>query len=242
MNERDIAFLLARRYSAAQHPLGRLWFHFHLEYQRLRSGWQAHRGAFFKRALDMVLSLIFLILLSPLFGLIALLIWLEDGGCVFFAQTRVGRYGREFKMYKFRSMCLDAEQRLKDLLANNQHKEGVTFKLKDDPRITWAGKWLRKFSFDELPQFYNVLIGDMSLVGPRPPVPREVAKYTPANRRRLAIRPGITCIWQISGRAEIDFSGQVQLDVNYIESQGFWTDVKILAKTVPAVLSGKGAC
>jgi lipopolysaccharide/colanic/teichoic acid biosynthesis glycosyltransferase len=131
---------------------------------------------------------------------------------------------------------------LKDLLAKNQHKEGVTFKLKDDPRITKVGRWLRKFSLDEFPQFYNVLIGDMSLVGPRPPVPREVLKYTPANRRRLAVKPGITCIWQVSGRAEIDFSGQVQLDVNYIESQGFWTDVKILAKTVPAVLAGKGAC
>jgi lipopolysaccharide/colanic/teichoic acid biosynthesis glycosyltransferase len=139
-------------------------------------------------------------------------------------------------------MCLDAEQRLKDLLEKNQHREGVTFKLKDDPRITKVGKWLRKFSLDELPQLFNVLIGDMSLVGPRPPVPREVAKYTLAQRRRLAVKPGITCIWQISGRSEIDFSGQVQLDVNYIESQTFWMDLKILALTLPAVLSGKGAC
>jgi lipopolysaccharide/colanic/teichoic acid biosynthesis glycosyltransferase len=118
----------------------------------------------------------------------------------------------------------------------------VTFKLKHDPRITHVGKWLRKFSLDELPQFHNVFIGDMSIVGPRPPVPREVAKYTLANRRRLAVKPGITCIWQISGRSEIDFSGQVQLDVNYIESQSIWTDVKILVRTVPAVISGKGAC
>src|SRR3954447_2618844 len=139
-------------------------------------------------------------------------------------------------------MCLDAEERLKDLLAKNQHKEGVTFKIKDDPRITRVGKWLRKFSFDELPQLYNVLIGDMSLVGPRPPVPREVAMYSPQHRRRLAIKPGITCIWQISGRSEIDFSGQVQLDVKYIESQSFLNDLSILARTVPAVLSGKGAC
>ena len=242
MSEQEIAAFLTRRYAVAQYPLGRLWFHLHVESQRLRAAWLAHQHAFVKRCLDIIFSICFLILLSPLFALIALLIWIEDGGSAFFAQTRVGQFGREFKMFKFRSMCLDAERRLKELLAKNQHKEGVTFKLKDDPRITWVGKWLRKFSFDELPQFYNVLIGDMSLVGPRPPVPREVAKYTPANRRRLAIKPGITCIWQISGRAEIDFSGQVQLDVNYIEAQGFWTDVVILAKTVPAVLSGKGAC
>jgi len=171
-----------------------------------------------------------------------LLIKFEDGGPIFFVQTRVGQHGRHFKMYKFRSMCMDAEQRLRDLLAKNQHKEGVTFKIKDDPRVTRAGRWLRKFSLDELPQFYNVLAGDMSLVGPRPPVPREVAKYTPADRRRLAIKPGITCIWQISGRSEIDFSGQVQLDVSYIETQTFWGDVTILARTVPAVVSGKGAC
>jgi lipopolysaccharide/colanic/teichoic acid biosynthesis glycosyltransferase len=131
---------------------------------------------------------------------------------------------------------------LKEILEKNHHKEGVTFKLKDDPRITRVGKWLRKFSFDELPQLYNVLIGDMSLVGPRPPLPREVAKYSLADRRRLSVKPGITCIWQISGRANIDFSGQVQLDVDYIEGQSIWTDLLILTRTVPAVLSGKGAC
>jgi len=242
MTERELTSLVARRYALTQHPLGRLWFHLHVEYQRSRAAWLTHRHAFFKRALDIVFSFCFLLAATPLFALIALLIWIEDGGSVFFAQTRVGQNGREFKMFKFRSMCLDAERRLKELLEKNHHKEGVTFKLKDDPRITFVGKWLRKFSLDEFPQFYNVLIGDMSLVGPRPPVPREVMKYTPANRRRLAVKPGITCIWQISGRAEIDFSGQVQLDVNYIESQGFWADVKILAKTVPAVISGKGAC
>jgi lipopolysaccharide/colanic/teichoic acid biosynthesis glycosyltransferase len=127
------------------------------------------------------------------------------------------------------------------LLAKNQHKEGVTFKIKDDPRITKIGKWLRRLSLDELPQFYNVLIGDMSLVGPRPPVPSEVAKYSAADRRRLAAVPGITCFWQIGGRSEIDFSGQVALDVRYIESQSFWVDIKILVKTVPAVLFSKGA-
>src|SRR5437588_497663 len=242
MNETQIATFLTRRYLMAQHPLGRFLLALHVDIQRMRARWIARSHSILKRSFDIALSALFLILFSPLFALIALLIWLEDGGSIFFAQTRVGQFGREFKMYKFRSMCLDAEQRLKDLLAKNQHKEGVTFKLKADPRITRVGKWLRKFSLDELPQFYNVLIGDMSIVGPRPPVPREVIKYSLANRRRLAIKPGITCFWQISGRSEIDFSGQVQLDVNYIESQNFWTDFRILARTIPAVLSGKGAC
>jgi len=242
MNQKEIAYLLPKRFIMAQHPLGRLSLRLHVEMLRLRVKWLSNSHAIFKRAFDIVVSGLFLLLLAPLFGLIAMLIWIEDGGPIFFAQTRVGQFGREFKMYKFRSMCLDAEQKLKELLAKNQHKEGVTFKLKRDPRITRVGKWLRKFSMDELPQFYNVFIGDMSVVGPRPPVPREVAKYTLANRRRLAVKPGIPCIWQVSGRSEIDFSGQVQLDVTYIESQSFWTDVKILVRTVPAVISGKGAC
>jgi lipopolysaccharide/colanic/teichoic acid biosynthesis glycosyltransferase len=242
MNDEVIARSLLDRYEAAQHPLGRLVLNLHVQQQRVRALWLAHGAEVLKRAFDIAGSLALLLLFTPLLMLIAVLVQLEDGGPVFFAQTRVGKFGREFKMYKIRSMCLDAEKRLKDLLGQNHHKEGVTFKIKDDPRITRVGKWLRKFSFDELPQLFNVLIGNMSLVGPRPPLPREVARYSLANRRRLAVKPGITCIWQISGRSEIDFSGQVQLDVNYIESQSFWTDVTLLARTVPAVLSGKGAC
>ena len=238
----DIDLLLIRRFDTAQRFWGRIWLHSHVQLQRLRAFWLVSAAEFGKRALDIAVSLLFLILLSPGFALIAIAVWIEDGGSVFFAQTRVGQHGRHFKMYKIRSMCRDAEQRLKELLARNQHAEGVTFKIKADPRITRVGKWLRKFSLDELPQFFNVLMGDMSLVGPRPPVPREVAKYSLADRRRLAIKPGITCVWQISGRSEIDFSGQVRLDVNYIENQSFWSDLKILAMTVPAVLSGKGAC
>jgi exopolysaccharide biosynthesis polyprenyl glycosylphosphotransferase len=234
--------VLLRRYAITQSPLGRCLLHLHLAQQRLYADWLAHGGDAFKRAFDFAASLITLIVLSPLFLLIAILVKLEDGGPVIFAQTRVGKFGREFKMYKIRSMSLDAEERLKELLKKNHHGEGVTFKLKDDPRITRVGRVLRKFSLDELPQFFNVLIGNMSLVGPRPPVPREVAVYTPADRRRLAVKPGITCIWQISGRAEIDFSGQVRLDVDYIERQNFWLDLQILLRTVPAVLSGKGAC
>lgn len=194
-----------------------------------------------KRVFDIAFSAVVLVCISPILGMIALGIKLEDGGPVLFRQTRVGRQGREFKMLKFRSMRTDAEERLKELLACNQHKDGITFKIKDDPRITRIGHWLRKFSLDELPQFYNVLIGDMSVVGPRPPVPREVALYTLADRRRLMVQPGITCIWQVSGRAQIDFHGQVELDVQYIETRSLWTDLRIISKTLPAVLSGTGA-
>jgi lipopolysaccharide/colanic/teichoic acid biosynthesis glycosyltransferase len=233
---------LQRRFAMAQHPLGRFWLQLHVQQQRLRAFWISHGPDVLKRSFDILVSFLLLLACIPIFLLIALLVKLEDGGPVMFPQIRVGRYGRHFRMYKIRSMCLDAEQRLKDLIQKNHHAEGITFKIKDDPRITRVGKWLRKFSFDELPQIWNVFLGNMSLVGPRPPLPREVNKYSPADRRRLAIKPGITCIWQISGRSEIDFSGQVQLDVNYIESQSFWTDVKILTRTVPAVLCGKGAC
>jgi lipopolysaccharide/colanic/teichoic acid biosynthesis glycosyltransferase len=193
-----------------------------------------------KRALDVLGSLAALMVLSPLLILVGTLVRI-DGGPIIFAQVRVGRRGREFKMFKFRSMRSDSEKHLAELLAANQHAEGVTFKIKDDPRVTWVGHWLRRFSLDEMPQFYNVLQGSMSLVGPRPPVPREVALYTLADRRRLSVKPGITCIWQISGRAEIDFPGQVRLDVNYIESQSLRQDIHILARTPKAVVFGSGA-
>ncbi len=242
MTNQDVTLSLLRRYELAQSLVGRALLNLHLSQQRLYADCLAYGSAFLKRALDIIVSFLALLFLSPLFGLITLCVWAEDGGPIFFSQVRVGKNGRLFKMYKIRSMCLDAEQKLKDLLAKNRHREGVTFKLKDDPRITNVGRWLRKFSLDELPQLYNVLIGDMSLVGPRPPVPREVSKYMLAHRRRLAIKPGLTCIWQISGRSEIDFSGQVKLDVEYIESQSFWLDLKILVMTLPAVISGKGAC
>ncbi len=222
-------------------PWGRRRRQLYLGWKRLSWRWLVGGAHLTKRALDLAASFAALVLLSPLFLLIACLIKLEDRGPVIFPQIRVGRFGREFRMFKFRSMRPDAEQRLQELLARNRHLHGVTFKLKDDPRITRVGHWLRKYSFDELPQFYNVLVGDMSLVGPRPPVPREVALYSLADRRRLAIKPGITCIWQISGRAEIDFPGQVQLDVRYIESRSLWQDLKILGRTIPAVLAGTGA-
>lgn len=233
--------MIERRCLAAASPWGRAVLALHVALERRLWRVLMAGDELGKRAFDAAASCAALVLISPLWALIALLIKLEDGGPVIFAQTRVGKHGREFKMYKFRSMRPDAEQRLRELLAKNQHRDGVTFKIKDDPRITRVGRWLRKFSFDELPQFYNVLIGDMSVVGPRPPVPREVALYSLADRRRLAIKPGITCIWQISGRAQIDFHGQVELDVRYIETRTFWSDLRIILKTVPAVLSGTGA-
>jgi len=242
MRNDHLAMLLLRRCAAARNPLVRLFLNLHVQRQRWHAMWLASSATIAKRALDIAGSGFLLLMALPLLALIALLIKLEDGGPMFFSQVRVGQDGHEFKMFKVRSMCLNAEQRLAELLDKNVHKDGVTFKIVDDPRITRVGKWLRKFSFDELPQLYNVLIGDMSLVGPRPPLPREVAKYSPADRRRLAVKPGITCIWQISGRAQIDFRGQVRLDVTYIESQNLWKDLMILTRTVPAVLSGKGAC
>lgn len=241
MSDKEINALLMERFVRAQHWPGRLSLRGYAFWKRLTWQWVVGGAGLLKRALDVAGSIALIILFAPVFAIIALLIKLEDGGPILFRQVRVGRFGRQFKMLKFRSMCVDAEAKLKALLEKNQHREGVTFKLKDDPRITRIGKILRKTSFDELPQFFNVLVGDMSLVGPRPPVPREVALYTSADRRRLAITPGITCLWQIGGRAEIDFPGQVQLDVQYIESQTFWGDIRILLKTVPAVLSSKGA-
>ncbi|EEF63233.1 sugar transferase [Pedosphaera parvula] len=243
MNEHEIQQLLIHHYFPVQRPLGRWRLALNFYYERLNWLCWINGGDVLKRTFDFSASLTALLLLSPLFLVIGLLVKLQDGGPVFFTQIRVGKHGREFKMFKVRSMCLNAEEKLKELIARNQHGgQGVTFKIKDDPRITKLGRWLRKLSLDELPQLYNVLIGDMSLVGPRPPLPREVKRYTLADHRRLAVKPGITCFWQISGRSEIDFNGQVKLDVTYIETRNFWVDLKILAKTLPAVLSGKGAC
>jgi exopolysaccharide biosynthesis polyprenyl glycosylphosphotransferase len=242
MSETALRALLEHRFLATQSALGR--WRLALAFRLARLAWpRVIRSAdATKRLLDIVVSLALLAGLSPLLLLISLLVNLEDGGPVFFVQTRVGRHGRPFRMFKFRSMCRDAEVRLAELLARNRHAQGVTFKLERDPRITRVGRWLRRFSLDELPQLFNVLRGEMSLVGPRPPVPREVALYRPADRRRLAVKPGLTCFWQIGGRSEIDFSGQVQLDVQYIENQSLGLDLVILLKTVPAVFSARGAC
>ena len=241
VSDEELRSQLVWRFTTAQRPLGRWRLNAYVIRKRLAWRMVVAGALLLKRAFDLVASFIALLLLAPLFLLIALLIKVEDRGPVFLGQIRVGKHGREFRMFKFRSMIVNADQHLAKLLEQNKHADGVTFKIQNDPRITKVGKWLRKFSLDEFPQFYNVLRGDMSLVGPRPCLPREVAQYTLEQRRRLEVTPGLTCLWQIGGRAEIDFSGQVQLDVRYIESQSFFGDLLILAKTVPAVLLSKGA-
>lgn len=242
MSERDLKQLLIERFESMGSPATRARWRVCSFWKRI--SWKAvvASSEFVKRLFDIFAACCFLMLLSPLLAVIALLVKLEDGGPVIFAQRRVGKFGREFKMLKFRSMRVDAEAQLQKLLAQNGHANGVTFKMKNDPRVTRVGRVLRKYSLDELPQFVNVLKGEMSMVGPRPPVPREVALYTLKDRQRLAVTPGLTCFWQIGGRADIDFPEQVQLDVQYIESQSFWLDVWICLKTIPAVLLGRGAC
>jgi len=194
-----------------------------------------------KRLLDITLGSALLVAFSPLFLVVAAAIKLTDGGPVLFRQRRVGRYGEEFLCPKFRSMVTNAEKLKDSLLAQNDHADGITFKMKRDPRITWIGRIIRKLSIDELPQLVSVVRGEMSLVGPRPPVPREVAQYSLTDRRRLEVKPGLTCLWQVSGRGDIAFPEQVKLDVEYIEAQSLLMDVKLLLKTVPAVLFGRGA-
>ena len=194
-----------------------------------------------KRAFDFVAALGGIVVLSPLFLAIALAVKFTSRGPVFFCQTRVGRNGRHFRFYKFRSMYADAEARKAALLKDNESADGVIFKMRDDPRITPVGRLLRRTSLDELPQLFNVLLGDMSLVGPRPPVPSEVRQYTLEDRKRLNAIPGITCLWQVSGRSDIPFRQQVRLDQDYIRSHSLLRDLSILLRTVPAILTGKGA-
>jgi exopolysaccharide biosynthesis polyprenyl glycosylphosphotransferase len=242
MSDQQLNQRVIDHFGSMQTPASRLRWHTYSIWKRL--SWKAviASSCFIKRLFDIVASVCILIAISPILAAVALLVKLEDGGPVIFSQNRVGKFGKEFKMHKFRSMRVDAEARLKELLAENGHSTGVTFKMKNDPRITRVGRVLRKYSLDELPQFVNVLKGEMSMVGPRPPVPREVALYTLKDRQRLAVTPGLTCFWQIGGRANIDFPEQVQLDVQYIESQSFWLDVWICIKTIPAVVLGRGAC
>lgn len=238
-HNRQLRELLIERYGNMDRRSTRLWLNFYLK----RAGWVGVvQGTYLlKRLLDIVVSALLLVLLLPVFLMVALAIRLEDPGPVLFRQTRVGRWGTLFTMWKFRSMFTDAEERKQALMAQNEMAGGVLFKMKDDPRVTKVGRIIRKTSIDELPQLWNVLKGEMSLVGPRPPVPQEVNQYSLADRRRLEVIPGITCIWQVSGRSEIPFDRQVELDVQYIQSQSLWTDLKILLKTVPALLLGSGA-
>jgi exopolysaccharide biosynthesis polyprenyl glycosylphosphotransferase len=193
-----------------------------------------------KRGIDLIFSAAFLLSFSWLYAAIALAIKMTSKGPVLFRQERVGMNGRRFTFYKFRSMVIDADRRKAELQHLNE-MDGPVFKIKNDPRVTRVGRFLRKFSLDEFPQMWNVLRGDMSLVGPRPPVPSEVEKYESWARRRLSVRPGITCLWQVSGRNSINFQQWMELDLAYIDNWTLGLDFKILLKTVPAVLGGRGA-
>jgi lipopolysaccharide/colanic/teichoic acid biosynthesis glycosyltransferase len=250
MIEAGVEPLITPRHSILRAYLSRQWPEVEVTPDlatRLARGWRRFaRGLAgevppWKRAMDLAGATLLLILLAPLLLVVAAVIKFNDGGSVLFWQTRVGRRGREFPFPKFRSMVMGADLLRNQLLVWNEHDCGITFKIKKDPRITWIGRVIRKLSIDELPQLWCVLKGDMSLVGPRPPLPSEVAYYTVADYRRLEVTPGLTCIWQVSGRGDLPFPQQLAMDVEYIETQCFWLDVKLLALTVPAVLWGKGA-
>ena len=193
-----------------------------------------------KRAIDIVGSLVGLILLSPLLILTTLAISLTSRGSPIYKQTRVGRDARTFTLYKFRSMRVSADREL-HLLQESNETTGPVFKIRDDPRVTTVGRFIRRASIDELPQLWNVLRGHMSLVGPRPPLPEEVEHYTAWERQRLTVSPGLTCIWQVSGRSDIDFETWISMDLEYIEQWRPWLDIVLIAKTIPAVLLSRGA-
>lgn len=224
---------------ALSHPLVN---HGHALLSRARRWWHTQAGQVAKRALDLALVTPALLLLAPLFAGVALAIRAHDGGPVLFWQKRVGKNGRVFAFPKFRSMCVNAEALRAQIEAANQHgADGVTFKMKRDPRITPIGRFIRRFSIDELPQLWCVFNGDMSLVGPRPALVNEVARYSQTDRARLSVTPGLTCIWQVSGRSDIPFPQQVQMDIDYIRRQSLALDISLLFKTIPAVLTGRGA-
>lgn len=205
------------------------------ELRRKRNYW------IIRRAQDIFFSLLALVVLSPIMLVVALIIYIDDPkGSPIFSQIRCGRDGKEFKFYKFRSMCVDAEDKLNELLKANE-MDGPAFKIKDDPRITRIGHFIRKTSIDELPQLVNILKGDMSIVGPRPALPREIEQYTDYQKQRMYVTPGLTCYWQIKpNRNEISFDDWMKLDIQYIQERSFLTDWKIILLTVRAVLLGHG--
>jgi len=195
---------------------------------------------FLKRLIDIFCSVIGLIFLSPIFIIVGAIIKLDSKGPVIFSQKRVGKYGQEFKMYKFRSMVVNAEELKKKLMHQNE-MSGPMFKMKCDPRITKIGKFIRKTSIDELPQLINVLKGEMSLVGPRPSLPKEVSEFEPWMMRRLDVKPGLTCYWQVSGRNNIDFDDWMKLDIKYVEDRSIKLDIKLIFKTFFVLFGDKNA-
>lgn len=227
---------LAKRY---------LWGNLHFVGHAIRHAFVA-RGhaeryaAASKRSLDLSIALLALLLLGPLAAAICLFITMEDRGSPFFRQTRIGSDGKPFKIWKFRSMYKDAEARKAELSQENE-RDSICFKIKKDPRITRVGKWIRRTSLDELPQILNIISGEMSIVGPRPALPNEVLSYADKERGRLRGKPGLTCIWQVSGRADIPFERQVDMDLDYLTKKSLMQDLKLITQTVPAVLTGRGA-
>ena len=193
-----------------------------------------------KAVFDWCLAVLALVMLAPLMGVLALMIRLADGGPALFTQIRVGKDGQSFRIYKFRTMVIDADQRKAELMDRNEH-DGVLFKLRNDPRVTAVGARLRHWSADELPQLFNVLLGDMSLVGPRPALPDEAAKYAEHVHRRLVVKPGITGLWQVNGRANLPWDESVRLDLRYVENWSFALDLQILWKTISALIRRSGA-
>lgn len=196
---------------------------------------------FFKRVFDVILSGLAIVVLSPLMLGLAIAVR-SDGGPAIYSQKRVGKNGKHFRIYKFRSMCVNADspEMLAKLAAMNE-MDGPAFKIKNDPRITKVGRFIRRTSLDELPQLFNIFKGDMTIVGPRPPLESEVRQYTDYQLQRLQVKQGLTCYWQCSGRNNINFDEWVELDLKYIRERSLWTDIKILFRTIPAVLSGDGA-
>lgn len=193
-----------------------------------------------KRGMDILLSVTALVCLSPIFAATAAAIKMEDRGPVFFSQLRAGKDMEPFKIYKFRSMHIDADARLPEMMKDNE-QTGHAFKIKDDPRITKIGKFIRRFSIDELPQLINIIKGDMSIVGPRPILPFQMEECSEYEQQRLVVQPGLTCYWQIGGRANIKWADWVELDLQYIEDMSLWTDIKIIVRTIPAVFDREGA-
>lgn len=204
-------------------------------YQRKSSAYKA-----LKRFGDILLSGAALVCLSPVFLITAIAIKLEDGGPVIFVQSRAGKDMKPFRIYKFRSMYINADEKLAELLKENE-QTGHAFKINNDPRITRVGKFIRKVSIDELPQLINIIKGDMSIVGPRPILTWQMEECNDYERQRLIVQPGLTCYWQIGGRANIKWEEWVELDLDYIENMGFWTDIKMIVRTIPAVFDREGA-
>jgi len=224
--------LVTRRVSVTQLgsiPLLRLW-------REPLQGWQGY----LKRTLDVAAALFGIVILGPLWLAIMVLIKIDTRGPIFYRQERLGKGGRPFRIFKFRSMVVGADELLPELAGFNE-MDGPIFKIKEDPRITRVGRWLRRFSLDELPQLINVFLGDMSLVGPRPPLPHEAVKYERWQEKRLTVPQGVTGLWQVSGRNLLTFQEMVRLDIYYIENWSLWLDLKIILKTVPAVVLRRGA-